>query len=165
MSEIVNGVKDEQPNEPADDSMEPSIAAQLAVLDESIVDARSKVTAAIKSRKTYWTLSGLFLSAILLNYFQIIALAPVVLAVMWVFMLMFLMSGAGADSEKPFNELQKLELRKRLYFSFLNIRTDEDYFARLVNINIENLRAFRKSPTDDVLALTSATLNESSPSK
>jgi len=57
----------------------------------------------------------------------------------WIVLMLFFLAALGTDPQKTQVELDKLETTKRLYFNFLNIRTDEAYFDQLV---IENLSEY-----------------------
>jgi hypothetical protein len=74
-----------------------------------------------------------------LHYSKVFTLPSFVVIGLAAFAVLSFFSVLAQDSEKPRSEVEKLEKTRRLYYSFLNLKTDEGYFDQLVNINIENL--------------------------
>jgi len=116
-----------------------SLTAQLAFLDNSIVEARAKIKELTKTRRNFLGIGVLCAFALGLHYGNLFLLPIFVVVGAWILSPLFFLAGLGTDPDKPRIELEKLESTKRLYFNFLNIKTDEAYFDQLVKINIENL--------------------------
>ena len=83
-----------------------SIEAQLAFLDDSIVDAKAKFKAESRTKRGYWYIAGACACGLGLHYTQTTILPSATIAVAWLLMLMFGMAGLGSDPEKF-----KIELR------------------------------------------------------
>lgn len=120
----------------------PSLAAQLSMLDNSIVDAKAKVKEIAKNRRNWLTIAVMLASIVVLHYSKLFTLPLFVVIGLGVFAALFFFAVLGADPEKRRIEVEKLESTRRLYHSFLNLKTDEAYFDQLVKINIENLSEY-----------------------
>jgi hypothetical protein len=118
----------------------PSLAAaQLSALDNSIIDAKARVKQ-VHIKKRNQLVMALFLASIVGFHFgKVFTLPSFVVIGLGALAVLSFFSVLAIDAEKPQSEVEKLEKTKRMYYSFLNLKTDEGYFDQLVKINIENL--------------------------
>lgn len=111
----------------------------LATINSEIVDMKSKMNAAVKSRRNSLIASALGVVFLVAHYTQYPNIPTWIIICVYAFVFLAFTSGMGSDPEKHRVEIEKTESLKRVYFGFLDADSDEKYFDQLVKINIENL--------------------------
>lgn len=128
-------------NTPNDIEPENNLSSMHNFLNEietNISLIKNKISDAKRNRKVYFIISCVLWISLILNYTTIINLTLIVSVILWLLAILFLLATLGTDPLKLILELEKYESMKRIYFGTSG-GNDNNYFDKLVNINIENL--------------------------
>ncbi len=116
---------------------------KIAELESSLINARSKFKAEIRTLRGYFVVIGIC------AIFFILHLSNILLMPTWLFIadlvviFIFVFAAYGTDIEKFKSEVEKTEAIKRIYLGFPEPSEDKpEYFDSLVKINVENLAAY-----------------------
>lgn len=116
---------------------------KVAELETSLINARAKFKAEIKTIRGYYLIIGIGVIFLILHYSEILLLPTWLLITDWSISILLLMAVFGTDTEITKSEVEKIEAIKRIYLGFPESTENKpEYFNSLVKINIENLEAY-----------------------
>jgi hypothetical protein len=126
-----------------DETKEHGDAAHQMANTESRLAERKRALRAARIYRRGLIIGAAGLGTVLgLHYAGKITLSLWAVVPIWAVVILVALASFGTETGTISDEIEKLESVQRLYSSILNIKTDEPYFDRLVNINVENLSEY-----------------------
>src|SRR4051812_39048850 len=116
------------------------VTDRIAELESSLINARAKFKAEIRTIRGYYLIVAIGVIFLILHYSLLLVLPTWLLITNWIVSVLLLMAVFGTDTEKTKSEVEKVEAIKRIYLGFPEPSDSKpEYFDSLVKINVENL--------------------------
>lgn len=116
---------------------------KIADLETSLINARAKFKADLKTIRGYYFVIGIGTIFLILHYSDTLLMPTWLLLTDWSISILLLLAAFGTDTAKSKSEVEKIEAIKRIYLGFPKPTENKpEYFDSLVKINVENLAAY-----------------------